>query len=160
MPLFAVLTPAQAQIRIAPVTSIGETITCHVGGKRFEYKPDQSLISPRSLTGKTAELQAIFDRVAGHTELRTNVYTVPVTNKKVNVEICPGERNYIVYNADWVMDLYNETKNMWVLYAVIAHEIGHYVRGHQHTAVGSETERESNWKLESEADVTCRRSLG
>lgn len=143
---------AQGQIRIAPVTSIGDTITCHVAGRSFVYQPDHSLISPRSLTGKTVETQPIFNSVLGYTELRTNVYTVPVTDKKVNVEICPGERNYIVYNADWIRSLYNETENRWVLYGVMAHEIGHYVRGHQHTAVGSDTEWESNWKIESEAD--------
>ena len=141
-----ILIPAEAQIRIAPVTSIGETVTCHVGGKRFEYRPDHSLISARSWTGKTAETQAIFDHVSGFTSLRSNVYTIPVTNTNVNVEICPGDRNYVVYNADWMRSLYNETKNRWVLYAVMAHEIGHYVLGHQHTRLGS------NPDIELEAD--------
>lgn len=138
--------PAQAQIRIAPITSIGQTITCHVGGSSFEYRPDHSQLSARSWTGKTAETQAIFDRVSGFTDLRSTVYTLPVTNTNVNVEICPGDRNYIVYNADWIRSLYNETKNRWVLYAVMAHEIGHYVRGHQHTRVGSKPD------IELEAD--------
>ena len=144
--LFAVLTPIQAQIRIAPVTSIGDTVTCHVGGRSFEYRPDHSLISARSWTGKAYEAQAIFDRVSGYTNLRTNIYTVPVTNSTVNVEICPGEKNYIVYNADWVRKLYSETNNLWVLYAVMAHEAGHYVLGHQHTALGS------NLEIELQAD--------
>ena len=137
---------AQAQIRIAPVTSIGETVTCHVGGSRFTYRPDHSQLSARSWTGKTAETQAIFDKVSGFTDLRSTVYTLPVTNTNVNVEICPGDKNYIVYNSDWIRSLYNETKNRWVLYAVMAHEIGHYVRGHQHTRVGS------NPDIEIEAD--------
>ena len=143
--LFAAV-PAQAQIKIAPVTSIGNTVTCHIGGTSFQYQPDHSLISARSWTGKTAETQAIFDKVSGFTNLRSNVYTVPVINKSVNVEICPGDRNYIVYNAEWVRSLYAETNSLWVLYAVMAHEIGHYVRGHQHTQLGS------NPQIELEAD--------
>jgi hypothetical protein len=144
--LFAVVMPAQAQIRIAPVTSIEDIVTCYVGGNKFQYEPDQSLISAQSWTGKTAEAQAMFDKVSGYTELRSNVYTIPVTDKKVNVEICPGDTNYIIYNADWVKALYDETNNSWVLYAVMAHEIGHYVLGHQHTELGSRPE------IELEAD--------
>jgi hypothetical protein len=144
--LFAVVIPAQAQIKIAPITSIGDTVTCHIGGTSFQYQPDHSLISARSWTGKTAETQAIFDKVSGFTNLLTNVYTVPVINKSVNVEICPGDKNYIVYNAEWVRSLYAETNSLWVLYAVMAHEIGHYVRGHQHTQLGS------NPQIELEAD--------
>lgn len=140
------VTPAQAQIRIAPVTSIGDTVTCHVGGSSFQYQPDHSLISPKSWDGKAAETQAVFNRVYPYTKLRTNIYTVPVTDKKVNVEICPGDKNYIVYNADWVVSLLQETNNQWVLYAIMAHEIGHYVLGHQHTAVTSGPE------IELEAD--------
>jgi hypothetical protein len=141
-----ILIPAQAQIRIAPVTSMGDIVTCYVGGNKFQYEPDQSLISAQSWTGKTAEAQAMFDKVSGYTELRSNVYTIPVTDKKVNVEICPGDTNYIIYNADWVKALYDETNNSWVLYAVMAHEIGHYVLGHQHTELGSRPE------IELEAD--------
>lgn len=144
--LFAGVMTVQAQIKIAPVTSIGNTVTCHIGGTSFQYQPDHSLISARSWTGKTAETQAIFDKVSGFTNLRSNVYTVPVINKSVNVEICPGDRNYIVYNAEWVRSLYTETNSLWVLYAVMAHEIGHYVRGHQHTQLGS------NPQIELEAD--------
>ena len=129
--------PAQAQIRIAPVTSIGKTVTCHVGGNRLEYEPDRRLIYGHSWDGKVAEAQAMFDKVSGFTNLRSTVYTLPVTNTNVNIEICPGDTNYIIYNANWVKALYNETKNRWVLYAVMAHEIGHYVLGHQHTRPGS-----------------------
>lgn len=143
---FTLLTPVKAQIRIAPVTSIGDTVTCHVGGKTFQYRPDHSLISAESWTGKAVEAQAIFDKISDYTNLRTNIYTVPVTNMTVNVEICPGEENYIVYNAEWVRELYRETNNLWVLYAVMAHEAGHYVLGHQHTTLGS------NPRIELEAD--------
>jgi hypothetical protein len=141
-----IVMPTHAQIRIAPVTSIGATVTCYVGGAKFQYQPDQSLISAGSVTGKAAEAQAMFDKVSEFTDLRSNVYTIPVTDKKVNVEICPGDTNYIVYNADWVRELYNETNNLWAIYFVMAHEIGHYVLGHQHTQLGS------NPKIELEAD--------
>jgi hypothetical protein len=136
--LFAVVIPAQAQIRIAAITSIDGNITCHVGGGSFQYQPDQSLISAQSITGKTAETQAMFDKVFGYSNLRTNIYTVPVTDKKVNVEICPGDRNYIVYNGDWVRALYDETDNLWVVYGVMAHEMGHYALAHDRTALQSD----------------------
>jgi len=117
-----------------------------VGNSSYQLVPDQSLVAAISITGKTDETQKLFDRVSGYTDLRMNVYTVPVIDSKVNVEICPGDVNYIVYNAAWVKALYEETNNMWVLYAVIAHEVGHYVRNHDRTATGS------NINIELEAD--------
>lgn len=142
IPLFVAVTPAQTQIRLLPVRSIGDTVTCHIGGSSFQYHPDQSLISAQPWTGKIAETQAMFDRVYNYSNLRTNIYTVPVTDRNVNVEICPGEKNYIVYNADWVRALYDETKNLWVIYGVMAHEMGHYALNHDRTAAGSDPEIE------------------
>lgn len=137
---------AHAQLRIAPVTTIGDTITCHVGSSSYQLVPDHSLISAISITGKAEETQKIFDKVSGYTELRTNIYTVPVKDSKINVEICPGDVNYIVYNAAWVKAIYEETNNIWVLYAIMAHEVGHYVKGHDRTELGS------NPRVELEAD--------
>jgi hypothetical protein len=74
------------------------------------------------------------------------VYTVPVTEASVNVEICPGDVNYIAYRADWLLGLYNDTKNRWAVYAIIAHEVGHYFLAHDRKAVGS------NQTIELEAD--------
>ena len=136
----------RGQFRIAPVTKIGDSITCHVGAGSYQLTPDHSLISAISITGKAEETQKLFDTVSGYTELRANILTVPVTNDWVNVEICPGDVNYIAYNAKWVISLYKETHSLWVLYALMAHEIGHYVKGHALTAVGS------NPKVELEAD--------
>lgn len=140
--LFVVVTPAQAQIRIVAIRSIGDTVTCHIGGSSFQYHPDQSLISAQPWTGKTAETQAMFDKVFNYSNLRTNIYTVPVTDRKVNVEICPGDRNYIVYNADWIRVLYEQTNNAWVIYGVMAHEMGHYALNHDRTAAESNPEIE------------------
>ncbi|MET0463769.1 MAG: M48 family metalloprotease [Chitinophagaceae bacterium] len=136
---------AQAQFRIAPIKSIGETITCRIGAKSYELRPAQGLIAARSFMGKTAETQSIFDKVSPFTKLRINIYTVPVEDD-INVEICPGDVNYIAYNAVWLTTLYKETNNQWALSAVIAHETGHYALSHDRTSLGSEP------GLELEAD--------
>lgn len=128
---------AQAQFRIAPIKSIGETITCHVGGKSYELQPAQGLIAAKSFVGKTAETQSIFNKITPYTKLRKNIYTVPVEDD-INVEICPGAVDYIAYNATWLTTLYNETNNQWALYAVIAHETGHYALSHDRTSLGSD----------------------
>lgn len=64
------------------------------------------------------------------------------------MQICPGDggRNYIAFSPTWLKKVYDETQNKWALYGIIAHEIGHYVKGHQNTAVGS------NHTVELEAD--------
>lgn len=131
----------QAQLRVAPINSVGETITCRVGGKSYELRPAQGLIAAKSFMGKTAETQSIFNKVTPFTNLRNNIYTVPVEND-INVEICPGAVDYIAYNASWLTTLYKETNNQWALYAVIAHEIGHYELNHDRTRVGSEPDVE------------------
>ncbi len=141
---------AQAQLRIAPIRPdlLGEVITCHVGGSSEVLRPNKQLIRRLSFAPDNVETQRLFDKVSPYTELRINIYTVPVTNP-INVQICPGGeggRNYIAYSPDWLQRMYDETQNEWALYAVIAHEIGHYVLSHDRTSVGS------NRKVELQAD--------
>jgi hypothetical protein len=150
LPLLAVLalsfgyqTEAQAQIRIAPIQpeQVGDAINCYTGGNREVLTPDRSLIQSTSLAfaPNNVETQRLFDEVARHTDLRINVHTVPVTNA-INVQICPsdGGRNFIAYSPTWLQKVYDETQNRWALYAVIVHEIGHYVLNHDRMSVGSE----------------------
>lgn len=143
LPLLLLLmgTESQAQIRIAPIRSIGDTITCYVGGKNYQLRPDHSLISAKRFAAHTAEIQKVFDKITPHTNLRTNLYTVPVEDD-INVEICPGEVNYIAYNAAWVKALYRDTDTQWALYGVIAHEVGHYVLNHDRVGVKSDPKTE------------------
>ena len=85
----------QAQLRIAPIQpdQIGDDIACYTGGKMEELKPDKSLIQASSFAfaPNNIEAQKLFDDVARHTELRINVYTVPVTDSNINVQICPSD---------------------------------------------------------------------
>lgn len=141
--LFGLRPTTQAQLRIAPVQpeQIGDVIACYTGGKREELKPDKSLIQASSFAfaPNNIETQKLFDDVARHTELRINVYTVPVTDRNVNVQICPsdGGRNYIAFHPAWLQRVYDETQNKWALYAIIAHEVGHYALNHDRVSVGS-----------------------
>jgi hypothetical protein len=137
MILLGTVTTTQAQIRIAPIRSIGDTITCHVGGKSYQLRPDHSLISAKNFVANTAEVQKVFDKISPYTNLRINLYTVPVEND-INVEICPGDVNYIAYNAAWIKAFYRDTDTQWALYGVIAHEVGHYVLNHDRTEIGSD----------------------
>lgn len=141
--IFITTTTAHAQIRAASPVRVGDSITCHVGKKIRVLTPDTRRIR---ITGNSGEIQEIFDEVSRHSNLTTYVYTVPVIEADVNVEICPGEVNYIAYRAEWLLRLHNDTRNKWAVYAVIAHEIGHYALGHDRNSVGS------NHKIELEAD--------
>jgi hypothetical protein len=141
--VFGLHTTARAQFGIAPIQpdQVGDTITCFTGGNREVLTPDRALIHRSSLAfaPNNIETQRLIDDVARHTALRINVHTIPVTNP-INVQICPsdGGRNFIVYSPAWVQRMYDETQNKWALYAVIAHEVGHYVLNHDRTSVGSE----------------------
>lgn len=141
----------RAQLRITPIQpdQIGDAITCYVGGSSYQLNPDRALIKATTLAfaPNNVETQKLFDTISRHTDLRINIYTVPVTNA-MNVEICPsdGGRHYIAYSPTWLQSIYDETKNAWVLYAVIAHEVGHYALNHDRKSLGS------NPKLELEAD--------
>ena len=128
---------AQAQFRAAPVKNVGDKITCHVGGSTYTLTPNKRLIYETSFAANYAEVQEIFEAVTGYTQLRSNIYTIPVI-EDINVEICPGDVNYIAYNADWLKALDRDANNQWAIYAIIAHEIGHYVLAHDRTAVGSD----------------------
>jgi hypothetical protein len=146
---FGVSVEATAQFRISPVTTIGNRITCHVGGQTYERTPNKELIYrtyPTSYAPTYRETQEIFDKISDYTELTTNIYTVPVTDDEVNVEICPGDVNYIAYNPTWLKSVYDDTNNLWAVYAIVAHEIGHYANNHDRKSVGS------NRNLELEAD--------
>lgn len=140
---------AQAQFGIAPIEPerVGNTITCYVGGLSYELKPDKLLIIAKQFAPTNVETQKVFDAVTRYTDLRSNIYTVPVTND-INVQICPsdGGTNYIAYSPRWLQKIYDETNNEWVLYAIIAHETGHYALGHDKRAI------ESNPEIEKAAD--------
>jgi hypothetical protein len=145
--VLAVLTDitAYGQFRVTPAKTVGNSITCHVGGETFTLTPNQELIKSISFAPNDDETQEIFDNVSRYTELTSNIYTVPVT-QKINLLICPGQVNFIAYNGDWVQALYDQTNTPWALYTLIAHEIGHYVKAHDRTSVGS------NYQIELEAD--------
>lgn len=146
------ISVTNAQLRVAPAKSIGNTITCHVGNDQYKLTPDKQLIIGISAAPNNVETQNVFDKIAEFTDLRRNIYTVPVTDD-INVQICPGDVNYIVYNGSWLEKIYDETKSPWALYAIIAHEIGHYVKAHDRTALGS------NPKIELEADEYAGETL-
>src|SRR5258706_1374734 len=91
---FLMSVEANAQFRISPVMSIGNRITCHVGGQTYERTPNKELIYqtyPISYAPTYMETQEIFDKISDYTELTTNIYTVPVTDEEVSVEICPAD---------------------------------------------------------------------
>jgi len=149
---------AQAQLGIAPIqpNDIGDAMNCHVGGQITQLKPDKSLIkATRSFAPDNVEMQKLLDEVSRHIpKLYINIYMVPVTDN-INVRICPSDngRNYIAFSPIWLQKIYDETGNKWALYAIIAHEIGHYVRGHDRTSVGSDPD------VEKEADEYAGETL-
>jgi tetratricopeptide (TPR) repeat protein len=134
---------AQAQLRIAEPQNLGSTITCYVGGaapytllpkKRRQFMPTDE-----------GELQAILDKISAHTNLVIPIEVVAVENTD-NAEACPsdGGKNYVAFKTEWLQGLYNETNNEWVIYAVLAHEIGHFALGHEKVAYKPELEEQAD----------------
>jgi predicted Zn-dependent protease len=134
--------PIYAQLRITEPQNIPNTITCYVGGT-----------TPHTLTPKRrlqfmptpAELQLILDKIATHTKLIIPIEIVAVEDTD-NAEACPsdGGKNYVAFKTEWMEGLYNETNNEWVVYAILAHEIGHFALGHDRVAYKAELEAQAD----------------
>lgn len=142
--VFGIAGAARAQIRTVSLESVGDSITCRVGKTTRKLTPDKFRIQFRATSKETQEF---FEAVAPYTDLVNYLYVVPVTDTP-NVEICPadGGMNYLAYNANWLLSVYQDTNSKWTLYAIIAHEVGHFARGHDRTSLGS------NHNIESVAD--------
>lgn len=128
-------TAAHAQLRNITLDDVGDSVTCRIGNKTHKLQPDKFRIQFR---GNSKETQAFFEEVAPYTDLTSYLYALPVTDTP-NVEICPadGGRNYIAYSANWLLAVYADTNSKWTLYAIIAHEVGHYALAHDRKAIGS-----------------------
>jgi len=142
--VFGTATTARAQLRTIGLESIGDSVTCHIGNSTHRLTPDKFRIQFRATSKETQEF---FEEVAPYTDLTSYLYALPVTDTS-NVEICPsdGGMNYIAYNANWLLDVYQDTNSKWTLYAIIAHEVGHYALAHDRRSIGS------NHKIELAAD--------
>jgi hypothetical protein len=65
-----------------------------------------------------------------------------------NIEATISHRKkYILYNADFMKQINNATKDKWATVALLAHEIGHHIKGHT-----SKRAKNNRLKYELEAD--------
>ena len=137
-------TAAHAQLRTLSLDDVKDSVTCRIGHRTHNLTPDKYRIQ---FNATSKETQLFFEEVAPYTDLTSYLYALPVTDTP-NVEICPadGGMNYIAYNANWLLAVYKDTNSKWTLYAIIAHELGHYARAHDRISIGS------NPKIELAAD--------
>jgi hypothetical protein len=146
MLIFSAATATRAQIQFQKA-AIGETITCHIGDDSYVLHPDKQHMPRPQIQFMPAFniIQSFLDLVSQHTKLRIQIDIVPVT-EKINVQICPGDHNYIAFYYPWLEQVYSETNSNWALFGIFAHEIGHYALNHDRTSLGSKP------RLELEAD--------
>lgn len=91
------------------------------------------------------ELQTVLDKISAFTNLVIPIEIVAVENTD-NAEACPsdGGKNYVAFKTEWLQGLYDETHDEWVIYAVLAHEIGHFALGHEKVAYKPELEAQAD----------------
>jgi Tfp pilus assembly protein PilF len=133
---------AQAQLRIAEPQSMGNVIKCYVGGSAsYTLIPKKRLQFMPSI----GELQKILDKISRHTNLVIPIEVVAVENSD-NAEACPsdGGKNYIAFKTEWLQGLYDETNNEWSIYAVLAHEIGHFALNHDRVPYEPKLEKQAD----------------
>lgn len=150
--VFSSVNTIHAQLRIAEVESLGETINCYVGTYTYSVTlPQGKKLAFMPVT--EGELQKILDQIAAHTDLDVLIEVVAVDDSG-NAEACASDnrKNYVLYRPKWMEGLYNETQNKWAVYAVLAHEIGHFALGHDKLIYTKE--------LEEQADEYAGRVLG
>ena len=144
--IFGTYTTVKAQFRIAPSSSSEDTITCFSGGEESIRWVDKRF----TFLDNNTEAQEILNDIASYVEeLSATIEMAPILRRSLsNAEACESDkgRRYILYNHDWLLSVYHNTGSKWAVYAIIAHELGHFVLNHHLRAPGSTP------KLEKEAD--------
>jgi hypothetical protein len=99
---------------------------------------DSSLIKKNSMQGM---LQQILNVVGITNDLELKEANVLNIEAKIS-----HKKRYILYNPSFITDLNNTAKDKWSVIALLAHEVGHHLKGHTIHRGGSKP------KLELEAD--------
>jgi hypothetical protein len=147
-----------SQFSLRSPTKLGATVNCYAAGNTYTRTVDSNGLKEKGgfafKLNTNDDAQAVFDDISPYVGVKEVIDVIATTDTK-DAEACRSDNGiyYILYNLSWLKKLYNDTKSIWALRAIIAHEVGHII--YNHSAVSDGSERE----LELQADWYAGRVL-
>jgi len=130
-------TPQIINAQFEMFYSKSKIITCYAPGKEYERTVDPRwddtgfAFFPTTIR-YNSDVQPVFDEISSNIETMEKIYVVATTDTK-NAEACRSDKGkfFILFNPTWLGVLYKrDSKSLWVLRAILAHETGHIELGH------------------------------
>ena len=90
----------------------------------------------------------VMEKILKAASLSATGFELKVANVKNAVATVEGGRRYILYSQQFMSQMGYNTQNDWVVYSILAHEIGHHILGHNF----KETDPEKRKQMELQAD--------
>ena len=101
---------------------------------RVSYNPGWSV--PRQNFASVAEGQQIIQNILDAVGQRAN-FEIRQANIENAAAVAYGGKRYVLYNPNFINALDRRTGNQWASISVLAHEVGHHLKGHTVSGQGS-----------------------
>ena len=92
---------------------------------------------PVSNFASVAEGQQIIQNILDAVELSAN-FEIRQANVQNAAAVAYGGKRYVLYNPNFINALDRRTGNQWASISVLAHEVGHHLKGHTVSGQGSQ----------------------
>ena len=113
---------AQSNVRIGSHAKVNYNPTCTVPMQNF---------------ASVAEGQQIIQNILDAVGLRAN-FEIRQANIQNAAAVAFGGKRYVLYNPNFINALDRRTGNQWASISVLAHEVGHHLKGHTVSGQGSQ----------------------
>ena len=100
-----------------------------------KYNPGWSV--PVSNFASVAEGQQIIQNILDAVGLSAN-FEIRQANVQNAAAVAYGGKRYVLYNPNFINALDRRTGNQWASISVLAHEVGHHLKGHTVSGQGSQ----------------------
>jgi len=155
--LFILLIPISLSSFSQPSQEICKNICSYKTSTPSIFKKlEEALINPAKITEDTKKIQRIIEQILCIEKLSSKDYdTYAFGEYNASIAVC-NNRKYIFYNTDFLL---NASKyNVFSMYGILAHEIGHHIRGD--SWLGNEMDKKSLYEAELSADEYSGKILG
>ena len=119
-----------ALLGLAPA-AWAETVVCDMDDcTTLQADPDVVLEFGHDDEFSYDKVIAVIDDILGVSGLTANFQLWSTREVDNAAALIDGEVRYLAYNPDWLREYQGRGDAQWILYAIMAHEIGHHLQGH------------------------------